>query len=787
VTTPLVTAVLEAGRLAAQDALRGDAVDPPTVLRAHFQGLAWGMAAVLHRALLGPPSSAVALGPYLPLPPDALELERGVGLLERVPALLHAPQELGLAAAYEAVLSHDLDVASGRVAHLLGNDARKRAGAFYTPMPLARACAHRALDQLVRQRLGCPLDDLPPGRLAALLSGLAVADYACGAGRFLLAWLELAFERLGPAATPAVKAAIAGRLVGVDLDPLVLVVTRASIALAVGRPQLFDALAPNFVHANPLLEPSQAGLAQRLACFAGGRLYAPDLGPDGPLPTADVVLGNPPWGKLRLEERPFFRAFAPEVSACTRKGDRRAAIARLAGRAPLIHAWYSVNHADVERARGSIRSGRFPLSAVGELDTYALFTELGLRHLAPAGCLALLVKSGLCTTPRYRGLFSSLVSQRRLVAFWDFINSQRIFAIDNRERFALVLLGDSPDEVVRFAMGLVSVPQLGPDVLAAVQPSTLERINPLTGMLPNASSAQQLGIMVDLATHNPSLDAVFPDANFGRIVHLTAHSDVIHKRAAVGRIPVLEGKFIEQYNGRFAGFAGVPAKRRYVSKARARALGPAVHSDPLMLPRARYFVEAPAWQRMTARYPEPWSIMWRNTTSASNRRACIATLLPHQPGIQSVQLLQLPGSDPVRLTCLLAVMNSLVFDWLVRHKLNGIDLTQKVLRQVSVPAPQRWSIVLDFEGRSATLARHVSTRVASLLADDARLQGLTAGLGVLAPTDQRRVVQRQLDRLVALAYGVDASLLSRIASDFEADLTSAEIAGFAGSSSSSPS
>jgi hypothetical protein len=282
-------------------------------------------------------------------------------------------------------------------------------------------------------------------------------------------------------------------------------------------------------------------------------------------------------------------------------------------------------------------------------------------------------------------------------------------------------------------------------------------------MVPSIQRADQLQLLLDLDDHNEAFDSQWAP-RFGRIVHLTAHAKHLRKAPGPDHLPVYEGKFLGPYDGRAQTFAGVPDAGRYVGKAKAKAVLDAHKTDPDFRPDVRWYLTRDAWEHMARRYTEPWSLMWRNTTSASNTQPCIATILPHQPTIQSVQLLQLPGSPPSDLAVLLAVLNSLVVEVLLRLKLNGIDLTSKVVRQLPVPPAERWEETVRFAGSVATREAHVARRVGSLLADDSRMTAFAAALGVpnAAPREDRGRIQDELDLLVASAYSLDAEGLAHM-------------------------
>jgi hypothetical protein len=96
----------------------------------------------------------------------------------------------------------------------------------------------------------------------------------------------------------------------------------------------------------------------------------------------DVVLGNPPWERVKLEEKQFFAARAPEVAASRTKAERHRAIEKLREDDPALYRAY---REALHQAKSELDflhgSGRFPLCGRGDTNTYAVFAE-AMRVLA---------------------------------------------------------------------------------------------------------------------------------------------------------------------------------------------------------------------------------------------------------------------------------------------------------------------------------------------------------------------------------------------------------------------
>jgi hypothetical protein len=162
----------------------------------------------------------------------------------------------------------------------------------------------------------------------------------------------------------------------------------------------------------------------------------------------DVVLGNPPWERIKLQEQEFFAARSPEIAGAPNKAAREGLIKALE-KAPqgsperALHAAFLAAKREAEAASQFVRSsGRFPLTAVGDVNTYALFAELFLRLVRPEGRAGLIVPTGIATDDSTKAFFDAVAGGGRLVSLYDFENREGLFpAVDSRMKFALLTLG----------------------------------------------------------------------------------------------------------------------------------------------------------------------------------------------------------------------------------------------------------------------------------------------------------------------------------------------------------
>ena len=88
--------------------------------------------------------------------------------------------------------------------------------------------------------------------------------------------------------------------------------------------------------------------------------------------------------------------------------------------------------------------GRFPLTAVGDVNTYALFAEAFLRLPSMQGRAGLIVPTGIATDDSTKAFFENVTRTHRLVSLLSFENEEFVFpAVHHAYRFALMTLAGS--------------------------------------------------------------------------------------------------------------------------------------------------------------------------------------------------------------------------------------------------------------------------------------------------------------------------------------------------------
>lgn len=194
----------------------------------------------------------------------------------------------------------------------------------------------------------------------------------------------------------------------------------------------------------------------------------------------DCVLGNPPWEVNQMGEEEFFASRDPNIAALA--GDsRKKAIESLSKTSPRLWEEFSETSRRIAATNIFFReSGRFPLTAVGKLNTYPLFAETILQIHARDGRAGFIVPTGIATDDSTKAYFGHITQSKQLVSLYDIENREAVFPSVHRSyKFCLLTLGAS--EQAEFVCFATQVSQLSDERRRfTLTPEDFRLINPNT-------------------------------------------------------------------------------------------------------------------------------------------------------------------------------------------------------------------------------------------------------------------------------------------------------------------
>lgn len=444
----------------------------------------------------------------------------------------------------------------------------------------------------------------------------------------------------------------------------------------------------------------------------------------------DCVLGNPPWERIKLQEEEFFATRHRDVAEAKNKAERSQRIQWLSegmlakqlfpqhdhrsheceAEQRLFAEFISTRRiAEAASAFAHVKGedgGRYPLTGVGDVNTYALFAETFSQITHIQGHAGFIVPSGIGTDDSTKHFFQYLIKEKRLVSFFGFDNAKRIFpAVHPDTPFALVTYGTTSSNA-EFAHYLLSVEHLNdPRRRFTLTPDEFRLINPNTLTCPVFRSERDAELTKKLYRASPVLiDECQPNGNSWGIrirqglFHLTndiksgividANSNMISKSL----IPIIEGKSIHQWDHRWT---------TYMADGNSRDVTEAEKTNPAYTVALRYWVsDTEVEERLTKRdrdgnviwrWERDWLMGWRDITNATNERTVIASVVPRVGIAYTMRVIVSLNQIPARIASLLSNLNSLVCDFAARQALGGTHLSDYIVKQFPILPPDRYT------------------------------------------------------------------------------------------------
>jgi hypothetical protein len=424
----------------------------------------------------------------------------------------------------------------------------------------------------------------------------------------------------------------------------------------------------------------------------------------------DCILGNPVWETLQMNEQEFFAQRAPEIADAPNAAARKKLIAELPKTRPELNREWADAFRESEGARQLIReSGRYPLTAVGKINTFAVFSELNRAVLAPTGRAAFIVPAGIATDDTTKAFFDDLVQKQSLAAIYHFENEDRLFAdVHHSFRFVIVGLGPSKAaDLLFFARQTSAIVDKSRHF--TLTPDDFRLLNPNTRTCPTFRSVADAELNKYIYRRTGVLwDETKPDGNtwglffMQGLFNMASDSGLFRTRAdmeAAGQtltgntwdgplgkfLPLIEAKMVNHFDHRFSTYEGATQAQLNVG-ALPRLDAPA-HADPYRFTQPDYWVAEPeVAARLAGRTDRKWLLGWRDITQHSNQRTLISSLIPSS-ATGDTFLLAFTAEPSAVTAALYACLCSFVLDYLARQKVGGTHLKYNVFKQLPVPAP----------------------------------------------------------------------------------------------------
>ena len=520
-----------------------------------------------------------------------------------------------------------------------------------------------------------------------------------------------------------------------------------------------------------------------------------DVTSDEPKGGFDAVISNPPWERVKLQNREWFEIRDEEIAKASNRSVRDKMIAGLKRQGDPLYGEYEKfvkKHEDT--ARVARDGGYYPLLSRGDINYYALFVERAQSLIQSNGLVGMVTPSGLAADQTCANFFKLVSTNGRVACLFDFENRRAFFPDVHRQfRFLISVIGGDERKFRKTdcAFFLRSVLEIegGTDKKTArtykargfsLTAKDFSLVNPNTGTAPLFKNKQDADLVLAVyrrlpALHNHTKKNLTWPVRCSTMFHMTSASHLFRtekelteqgfKRVANKNIlhyekkdyvPLYQGRMVYQFDHRFS-TVKINTENLYNPYV-TEVTTAQEHADPKFLPEPHNWIPQEEFAKKV-KTDMQYFLAFRNITNATNERTMISAIAPRVGfGNSASVLLPLDGEEAKYKECLpilCANFNSLALDYIARCKLQGTNMNWYLVEQLPVIPPETLN-----ETKIGGLTAHDLvwrdsfrlTYTAHDLDSFGRDQGWNRGPFIWNP-EERIQLRARLDALFFILYG----------------------------------
>jgi len=474
-------------------------------------------------------------------------------------------------------------------------------------------------------------------------------------------------------------------------------------------------------------------------------------------PGFDVLVGNPPWEEVMVEEPKFWLRVRPGLLGL-KPADLKAEITRLRSeRADLLPELQREIDL-VDALRKVLLAGPYPGLGTGDVDLYSAFAWRFWHLLRDSGQFGIVVPRSQFNAAGGREWREHVLPSATTEIVTLLNNRQWVFPIHPQYSIALAVLKKSVSGSIALAGPFASAAEFstGRDSVGLLDFATLSAAS-ANAALPNLPDPASVEVFARLRTA-PRLDAKRPGWDFRPVAEFHATNDrstFDDGPQAPGKLPVRGGAGFDLWTPETAEvYAWAdPAKVETALQAkRQRQIG---------LKSSAFFGKPASWaaDRTTLPLHHP-RIAFRDVTNATNTRTAIAALVPSATVLtnKAPYVFRYDG-DARAEAFLLGVLASIPLDWYAR-KYVELGMNLHIFNGLPIP---------DYVP-GTTLVDRVVAVAGRLAAVDGRYEAWAAEVGVEVGTANAEPAKAELvaelDALVSLLYGLTQEQVEHVFATF---------------------
>ena len=482
-------------------------------------------------------------------------------------------------------------------------------------------------------------------------------------------------------------------------------------------------------------------------------------------PRFDVVVGNPPWNEITVEELAFYALREPGLRGLPELADRRKRITLLDQQNPHWRAEFEAQQQHFATMRKFFsESDGYQLQGVGDTDLYQLFCERYRSLVREGGRLGVVLPRSAFLAKGAKG-FRQWLFTNNSVRRLDLLLNNRSWAFNIHPQYTFALLTAQRTIPTEHASFQVTGPSRNLDQFenASRSRGVSTKVTSLgdtyvVPLVPSQVHADLLtklrrGVQFDALQHPQSQGSSTGRAVASHLapyteLHETQQRAIFSHPPGPGNVPAWKGQSFNQYEPHGNNPAGYCVWDDVLSFVQNKRIRSSVFKSTFSMP----FLADPSSHPITH-----CRIAFRDVTNRTNSRTVIACLTPPRvPLTNKAPYLIFSGWNTLSQSSVLGILNSIPFDWIARRYVET-NLNFFILNMLNIPPSGNipWK-------RIGSIAARLSC-TDNRFADFAHEAGVECGPLSQEDSDQLRA---QIDALVAHAYELTADELRFVFTDF---------------------
>lgn len=473
----------------------------------------------------------------------------------------------------------------------------------------------------------------------------------------------------------------------------------------------------------------------------------------------DCLLSNPPWEAIQISEKEFFAARDPEISKLPGEARKQAIKQISKNNSVLAQEFETAKHESDAQNKFLRESARFPLTAIGKINTYVIFTETISKLLnSTSGYAGIIVPSGIATADTTKFFFDFVMSNGQLDTMLDFAEIRDFFpGAGSPDPFCLFIVRGTNNltKPSEFVFKILKISEItNPLRRIKLLPDDLQTLNPNTKTCPIFRTHNDAELTKAIYRRLPIIENETTGGNPWNLAlrqglfNTTSDSKLFLKYSPDDSVPLYESKMIYHFDHRFGSYESRGDDRGFATLPPTKLEN---YQDPYYSIKPFYWVmKSHVDASIGQNWNKDWLIVVRKISKALNERTMICTVIPRL-GVADSSLLVFFNKINTKLTsCFVGNLNSLFFDFVTRQKISGVNLNSFIVKQLPIIPPEAYTPE-DIE--------FISSRVLELVYTAWDMQPFAQDMGYdgepfIWDSQKRALLRAELDAYYAKLYGL---------------------------------